>query len=243
MNPLQSPEGFFYQDRDALTKYSATLVLKYLFQIFDTQKSIVDVGCGVGTWLAVAEHLGANQILGLEAPWIQNVSDMTIDKTKVMIVDLEEHWTLPGDYDLGICLEVAEHLNESSGTQLVRELTNKCNIVLFSAAVPGQGGHGHINEQWPLYWQKKFQDAQFEAIDCIRPLLWNQSNVPWWYRQNIILYARKHFADQYYEKISRSNHLRSTELPNLLAEKQAASNKSVSKLKSVIRILKTFLRI
>ena len=41
--------------------------------------------------------------------------------------------------------------------QLVATITKHGDAVLFSAAIPGQGGQDHLNEQWPEYWQKKFE--------------------------------------------------------------------------------------
>jgi hypothetical protein len=60
---------------------------------------------------------------------------------------------------------------------------------LFSAAIPGQGGTEHINEQPPRYWERQFERHGFHPVDAIRPIIWRDRRVEPWYRQNIFLYA------------------------------------------------------
>ena len=86
-------------------------------------------------------------------------------------------------------MEVAEHLIAESAPLLISELCKLAPIVLFSAAVPYQEGPGHFNEQWPSYWAKKFTNNSYSAIDTLRPSIWNEATIAWWYRQNIVLYA------------------------------------------------------
>ena len=86
-----------------------------------------------------------------------------------------------------MCLEVAEHLDESNADILIRTLTELSNVVIFSAAITNQGGQGHINEQSPIYWQKKFRGNDFELFDSLRWKFWSSINVDWWYKQNIFI--------------------------------------------------------
>ena len=103
--------------------------------------------------------------------------------------DLYGPFTLEGDYDLAISLEVAEHLPARAGRRLVAELTRVAPIVLFSAAIPGQGGKGHVNEQWPAYWRALFNRHGFRQLDILRGHILHDDRVQWWYRQNMFLYA------------------------------------------------------
>src|SRR5262249_32708194 len=64
-------------------------------------------------------------------------------------------------------------------------------LVLFSAAIPFQGGIGHINEQWPDYWVRYFAEREYRPIDCIRRHIWNNPKVEWWFAQNTFLFARQ----------------------------------------------------
>ena len=94
-----------------------------------------------------------------------------------------------GTYDLAISLEVAEHLTEKSGQRLVRLLTNLAPVVLFSAAIPGQGGKNHINEQWQSYWVELFAQEKYVCYDIFRGIFWNVKEISPWYRQNMFLFV------------------------------------------------------
>jgi hypothetical protein len=68
--------------------------------------------------------------------------------------------------------------------------------VLFSAAIPPQRGTHHVNCQWPDYWQALFERQGFIAFDSIRPALWDDDEVEFWYRQNTIVYVRRDCAER-----------------------------------------------
>jgi hypothetical protein len=63
-------------------------------------------------------------------------------------------------------------------------------VVLFSAAIPFQGGTNHLNEQWPDYWANYFKNNGYEAIDCVRKKVWQDDQVDWWYAQNILMFSQ-----------------------------------------------------
>ena len=94
-------------------------------------------------------------------------------------------------FDLAICLEVAEHLPESSAEGLIQSIVKHADVIMFSAALPGQGGQNHINEQWPHYWQALFEKYDYEMIDFFRSKIWNNQKIERWYRQNMFLVVRK----------------------------------------------------
>jgi hypothetical protein len=65
------------------------------------------------------------------------------------------------------------------------------NVVIFGAAIPGQGGTGHINEQWPEYWIDKFSDNGFDVFDIFRKEVRANDEVAPWYAQNCFLFIQK----------------------------------------------------
>jgi len=75
-----------------------------------TPRSVLDVGCGVGTWLAAARRLGCDRCVGLEGAWIgtQRLEDASLD---VRVTDLEQSVEISDRFDLAMSLEVAEHLS------------------------------------------------------------------------------------------------------------------------------------
>lgn len=127
-----------------------------------------------------------------------HVTQLCIPKDRFAAVDLRQ--PLPADrkFDLAISCEVAEHLPVTSAATLVGTLTSLSDVALFSAAIPGQGGVRHVNEQWPAYWQALFRARNYSAYDLIRPRIWNDDRVEVWYRQNTVLYVADSAASRYH---------------------------------------------
>jgi hypothetical protein len=93
-----------------------------------------------------------------------------------------------------LALEVAEHLEPCSADAFVGSLTEHGKVIAFSAAIPAQGGQGHLNEQWPSYWLEKFRTRGYLPIDCLRRKLWDVPSMLWWYAQNILLLVEESSA-------------------------------------------------
>lgn len=195
----------FFEEIEEGSLRSARIIVPIIMDLVNP-KSVIDVGCGCGAWLKAFEENGVRDIRGLDGHWVDE-SRLLIDRNHFRSVDLEQSFELEGKYDLAICLEVAEHLPMSASRLLVARLTAAAPLVLFSAAVPGQDGTHHVNEQWPEYWKRLFSEHGFQRLDPIRRHVYHDSRVEWWYRQNVFL-----FASQY----------RVEELPLLQSEDQLA---------------------
>jgi hypothetical protein len=120
---------------------------------------------------------------------------LIIPESILKIVDLRKKWSLSRKFDLVVCLEVAEHLPNESADDLVSSLVNHGDVILFSAAVPNQGGQNHLNEQWPGYWVDRFLKYEYIFDDMVRPRIWDNQNIQWWNRQNIFVVRKKRIAD------------------------------------------------
>ena len=168
---------------------AAEQVLPILFETYNPT-SIIDVGCGLGNWIEVAKRLTGAQIIGVDGNYV-NRKLLKIDENEFVEQDLTKPFNLNKKFDLAICLEVAEHLPESSAVGFIQSITNHADVIMFSAALPGQGGQNHINEQWPSYWQEHFNNCGFEMIDFFRFKIWNNSKIEYWYKQNLFLVVRK----------------------------------------------------
>jgi hypothetical protein len=88
-------------------------------------------------------------------------------------------------------------LPEIVSDDIVNKLASLSKIILFSAAIPFQGGTEHQNEQWQSYWALKFRKIDYIPVDCIRPKIWDNPNVAYWYAQNILLYLHKDIINKY----------------------------------------------
>lgn len=175
----------FYENRRAHTAHAATEILACLPSSLP-RRAIADIGCGTGTWLATALASGSDTAFGIEGDW---VSPEMLDDPRIQFVaqNLETPFTGPR-LDLAISLEVAEHLSPKRGPGFVADLVALAPAILFSAAIPGQGGVGHVNEQWQSYWAGLFAQHGYQPYDVIRPKIWADADIPAWYRQNTILF-------------------------------------------------------
>jgi hypothetical protein len=114
---------------------------------------------------------------------------LRIPRERFLPFDLTDPFTTDQHFDLAMSFEVAEHLPASRAAGFVASLVALAPAVLFSAAIPGQGGTGHINEQWPEYWVTLFGDRGYEVIDTLRPKVWNVTALAACLRQNVLLFA------------------------------------------------------
>jgi len=177
----------FYRAQKDLSLLAAQVVLPVVAK-FVRPQSIIDVGCGVGTWLAVWKKMGL-KVFGLDGDYVDR-TQFLIDEKDFRPTNLEERINLGQKFDLVQTLEVAEHLSPSRAESFVEDLTNLADVILFSAAIPGQGGTNHVNEQFPSYWTERFLKYNYVCIDCLRSQIWNNNQIEFWYRQNIFIYAK-----------------------------------------------------
>lgn len=181
-------DDIFYFENRAGSVMSARAILSTLLPHLGC-RSMVDFGCGTGTWLWVAHSFGVESIRGLDGDYVPP-RQLMIPQDCFCAVDLEEPVVLEKKYDLAISMEVAEHLHKESADTFVESLCNAADTILFSAAHPGQGGDGHINEQPMTYWTSKFGKHGFLPVE-IRQLFEGNEDIESWYRENIVLYVRE----------------------------------------------------
>lgn len=169
------------------THYSARRVL----DIVTAQRritSILDVGCGLGGWLSAAAEKGIARRRGLEGHWLER--ERAREAVHIDTIDLEQSFDLRERFDLVLAIEVAEHLPEQSAEDFVRSLVRHGDLIVFSAAIPCQGGHGHVNEQPLSYWVREFAALGYYLIDAFRGYLWDDAGVLLWVKQNAVAFAR-----------------------------------------------------
>jgi hypothetical protein len=172
--------------RDAVregAKQSAAAVLPIVFAHLGTPAAILDVGTGEGHWREEALGLGVRNAYGVDVELLTNTTGRwdAEEGEPLAMFNGDERWPL------ALCLEMAEHVSPVAGGHLVRELCRVSEAVLWSAAIPGQGGDGHVNEQWPDYWTDCFNEHDWILTDPYRERIWQESGIEPWYRQNLLL--------------------------------------------------------
>ena len=183
--------AFFDAVREGAARSAARIVPLVMDLV--APRSVLDVGCGDGTWLAAFARAGVADYVGVDGVDPADVP-LAIPRERLVVRDLTRPIDLGRAFDLAISLEVAEHLPPAAADAFVASLAAHAPVVLFSCAVPFQTGVGHVNEQWPEYWAERFAAHGFLPADAVRPVVWDDPEVTWWYAQNAILYARQDWA-------------------------------------------------
>lgn len=186
---MSSYTNEFYAEQQAGSLRSARAVVPLVLDAV-RPRSVVDVGCGVGTWLAAFLEAGVEDVLGMDGSYV-DTERLLIPRERFTAVDLGAPPAPEREFDLVVSMEVAEHLLPGQAAGFVRYLAALGPVVLFSAAVPFQGGTHHVNEQWPGYWADHFREHGYLACDYLRPRIWDDGAVEWWYRQNALLFVRE----------------------------------------------------
>lgn len=177
----------YYANQEDGSVASAEAIVPIVLSLVPAKK-VIDIGCGVGTWLSVFAKHGV-AILGVDGTWVKP-EQLHIPADNFHPADLE-HLAVREQADMAVCMEVAEHLPGSAAAQLVAGLTAIAPVVLFSAAIPYQGGTHHVNEQWPAYWAELFAKHGYVPVDAIRRRVWDNPAVEYWYAQNAFIFVKK----------------------------------------------------
>lgn len=170
---------------DIFDPRSASEVLGELRRIINFT-TVIDAGCGSGSW-QTDNYTGID--CNIPYPDIQDYIEADLGKP---LPDFGSKW------DLCLCMEVAEHINRNNEDVLIRNLCKLSDKILFSAAIPGQGGENHVNEQWQEYWAAKFRGmGYFPFWKDVREGVWNNPKVATYYKQNMVLYTKYIYGMNY----------------------------------------------
>ena len=178
-------------------RHAAERILPIVFSVVNV-RSMVDVGCGPGAWLDVAHELGVPTLAGVEGEWASEWfgGDRGSLGFELVLTNLEDDLRLPSTFDLAICIEVIEHLSPARGEAFVADLCRCAPHVLFGAAIPGQKGPNHLNEQWLSVWAECFAAHRYRPLDVVRPRVWGDDDLRVPHRQNPVLFVREDLYDR-----------------------------------------------
>ena len=185
--PVATYTSNFFQTIAPTAVDSARVIVPRLLELV-RPRSVVDVGCGTGSWLRVFKEHGVDDVLGIDGDYVP-ASARELPPHQFHAHDLTKPLRLDRRFDLVLSLEVGEHLPPESADVFVDSLVSLGPVVAFSAAVPQQGGTHHVNEQWPEYWAAHFARRGYSVIDCLRSAIWQNPRVAWFYAQNLLLFA------------------------------------------------------
>lgn len=184
-------------------QYSYKVIAKYIKKMaFKDTRSVVECGCGAGWFLHFLQGYGVEDLVGIEAKdsekAIEGIAKPSIAPF-IRFRSLKMTINLKRRFDLAMCIEVAEHVEEKYANLLIKNITRHSDTVIFSAATPGQGGVGHVNEQPFDYWKEKFKQVGYEldidATSDFRYFLKSKKSksghlIKKWYINNIAVFSK-----------------------------------------------------
>lgn len=187
----------FYSLRDRQTRYTCSAVYPILFKHLRASDitSVVDIGCGTATWLsAIREFNPSCSLHGFEGPWLprKNQEQILEAGIKLTISNFSDSSLYPSivSADLCICLEVLEHIPIDLHPAFIERFLSGSSNILFSCAPPYQGGSGHVGERSLSNLLPIFRDLGYSVCDLFRDKIWTDNQIPFWYRQNLVLFSR-----------------------------------------------------
>ena len=183
MSPDPTPADDALPTIDRASEASARAVMPRVIGLTGA-RSVVDVGCGTGAWSRACRDLGVPQVVSVDGV---RQPDQPVPGTELVERDLAEPLELGRSFGLALCVDVAEHLPPERAAGLVADLTGLAPVVLFAAAIPGQTGDEHANEQWSEHWVALFDAEGWTCRDAIRPWVRANADVAWWLRQSLFL--------------------------------------------------------
>ncbi len=164
------------------------LIADILFDYFKPRTAI-DLGCGLGFVLRALKGRGV-AVTGVEGEWVATAAP-EIERDDYILADLNEPFSVNDRFDLALSLEVAEHLKPERSEAFVDELCALSDTILFSAAIPGQGGYGHINPKFQDEWAALFAERDYKCYDPVRRQLAQHDVAFNWFTQNILLFVKE----------------------------------------------------
>jgi SAM-dependent methyltransferase len=188
---IYNPLLFAWYQKQA--RANAPGVIQTLERAFPTSHRYLDVGAGSGAFAAYAQRRG-HCVEACEYSWVgrwfsrcQGVRSQRLDLREDVPAALD------CSFDLAYCFEVAEHLEPSLGDRLVHFVATQAPVVVFSAAHPGQGGTGHVNEQPQTYWISRFEALGMNhRADLSEQLAagFRQAGTASWFMDNVMVFER-----------------------------------------------------
>lgn len=168
---------------------AAEEIIPYILKLLKP-KSVLDIGCGIGTWLKIFKENGIDDFIGIDGEYVnRDLLYSNIEQKNFVAIDLGKEFNLNKKFDLAVSLEVAEHLPLESSDIFIESIIKHSDNILFSAAIPNQWGQNHLNEQWSDYWIEKFKNYGYNCFD-IRAIFWENKNIEWWYKQNLFIFSK-----------------------------------------------------
>jgi hypothetical protein len=148
-------------------------------------RTVADFGCGPGDYVRQFDQLGI-ECDGFDG----NPHTPKITDCRCKVLDLAEPADLARRYDWVLSLEVGEHIPKRHEDDFIDNLDrHNAQGVVLSWAIPGQGGHGHVNEQPNDYIKSRFARLGYSNDTGLEERFRRASSRSW-FKNTIMVFRR-----------------------------------------------------
>ncbi len=157
--------------------------------------SVLDLGCGVGSYLEGFLNAGCKNLLGIELSF-SDVEKYIVEDIRSHIIegDVTTSLNLNRKFDCVISFEVGEHI-APYGTEKFIDNLILCSdrYIILTAAPPGQRGTGHINLRSKDFWIESIVSKGFlyreDLVEKYR-VKWKEFNVEKYILNNLMVFKK-----------------------------------------------------
>lgn len=165
----------------------AKRIASYFREYHKNVRTVVDIGCGPGTYVSAFRECGFDAF-GID------VDERIRGKDYIIHADIFDYH-FDHKVDLAVSLEVAEHLQPETSLMFVDKLIEASDMILFSAAYPGQNGDGHINCRFLKEWMEIFASKGYCVDDVatyhMKEHIVFDKKVTGWFTRNAVILVNK----------------------------------------------------
>ncbi len=149
--------------------------------------SVLDLGCGLGGYIRMFAEWGASEVRGVDG---YPTSELFLSPSNYTSHDLSQPLALGRRYDLVVCTEVIEHIDEAYEDIALQTIARHAsNVILFSAAQPNQPGIGHVNCKSLAHWLDRWRELGWEPA-AFDSLAVRSLSTYSWFRKNLVVLMR-----------------------------------------------------
>ena len=177
-----SERGYWIGTDRSKHQYDRTLSYYiYHLVLMNKYKSVLDIGCGDGSYV---KHL---YDLGIECSGYDGNPDTSeLSGGLCGVIDFSKPVNI-SPADLVICLEVGEHVPKEYQEVLLDNISNHANrAIVLSWAIPDQGGFGHVNCRDNKYIIDKMKKRGFTIHDEYTRIL-RENSTKTWFKQTLMI--------------------------------------------------------
>lgn len=127
-------------------------------------QSILDIGCGVGSYLEGALQYGCKDILGLDVSFETAKEFLTPEISPyIKYGDATKPLDLNRKFKCVMSFETGEHIeSDKTGVFIDNLCKHSSKYIILTAAPPGQAGTGHINLREKKFWISEVTKRNFK---------------------------------------------------------------------------------